>query len=285
MTPELLFAAGSGLSISLIGISIRAASGKNIDPLRVFFLLAAAGFIFFLPTAITAELRLPAIVLGLFAGVTQYAAARLYRTGLALGPLTPLWCALLLGFLEPIAWSAVVHGTRLTPGHWIAVVFTIAGVIMSSRLSHNGSAAPAGMTWKYLGLLVTVLLINGIANVCLVEADARGWKGSFPQLMAALYASAAACSWLELMRGKRAAAERWAAVLPWGLMAAVGSIGGMSLLQRCIQGNPGLVFTVQACASITGAALAGLIFFRERATFTWRITVALVAGAVFVAGI
>lgn len=281
----LLIAAGSGLCFSLIGVAIRGASGRRIDPLRVFCVLAVCGCGFFVPGAFSVALRWPAVGLGIIAGITQYAAARLYRQGLTLGPLTPLWCALQLSFLEPVAWAALVRHVPLTNGHWMALFLATAGVLFSARLARNGASATTGsLSWRYLALLLTVLILNGIANICLKEADVRGWHDAYSQTMVALYGMAALMAWLEARRSPARVETGWSAALLWGLLGAAGSIGGMSLLSRCLAGPAGLVFTVQAAASIAGAALASVLLFHERATRTWWATVLLVLGAVIAAG-
>lgn len=285
MLDHLLLAAGSGLCFAAIGLSIRAANGRGIDPLRVITLACLGGAGWFLPEALATPPHLPAIALGVAAGLTQYASARLWRSGLALGPLTPMWCALLLSFLEPVAWMALVHGVSLTAGQWTAITCAIAGIISSARMSGPQSAgAASGLSLRYLGLLATLLLLNGVANVCLVEVDVRGWKESSAQTMLALYALCALPGWWESRRQPAAGGPGWVVVLPWGLVAAAGSIGGMSLLRLCLDGPAGQVFTVQAAASIAGAAVGSVLLFRERATRIWWTTIVLVLAAVFAAG-
>jgi multidrug transporter EmrE-like cation transporter len=282
--PAVLLAAGSGLSFALIGIALRAGSSRGLDPLQVFTVLALVGAGWF--ACQWAGMPPPlALALGLLAGVTQYAAARLFRAGLALGPLTPLWGAMLLSFLEPVAWAALVHGQRPTGGQWWAMALAVAAVAASAGLAgQGGERGGPPRRVAYLGLLALVLVLNGVANVSLAEVQARGWQPHWAAVMVSLYLGAALPSWLELRRAP-ARLRPWRQALPWGLLGAAGSIGGLTLLALCIDAPAGLVFTVQAATSIVGAAVVGVVLFSERTVPAWWAMVVLVLAAVAAAGL
>lgn len=281
--PAPVLAAGSGLCLALIGIAMRAGSGRGIDPLQVFTVLALVGAGWF-ALQLGQAVSWPALVLGTIAGLTQYGAARLFRAGLALGPLTPLWSAMLLCFLEPIAWMALVHGQRPGAGQWLAMGLAIAAVLASSRLAGQGgerSGPPRRLA--YLGLLAVILVLNGGAGTCLSELQARGLGGAWAQVMVALYLGAAIPSWCELAL----AAERrrpWRQALPWGLLGGAGSVAGLTLLRLCLDAPAGTVFTAQSAASIIGTAVAGVALFGERMVPAWWAVVGLVLAAVAAAG-
>lgn len=290
MIPLPLLAVASGLTFSLIGIAMRGAAGRGIDTLQAFLLLALGGGALFtgyeiwrIAAGLDGSPPWQVLALGALAGVTQYGSARFFRIAIRMGPLTPLWSAMLLGFLEPVAWSALVRGVPVTPGQWLAIACAVGAVVSSSRLA-GGSGAPAGGSATahrgvYAILLVTILLLTGVCNVCLKEVQDGGWSDSFLWALIALYIGVAIPAWLEL----RAAPQRlrpWRQVLPWGALGTCGSVGGMTLLRLCLDGPAALVFTIQSAASIVGAALAGLFFFRERLSPAWWMTVACVLAAV-----
>lgn len=290
MLPIPLLAVASGLTFSLIAIAMRAAAGRGIDTLQAFLFLAIGGGLYFtgleawhMVNGIDQAPPWQVVALGALAGVTQYGSARFFRIAIRMGPLTPLWCAMLLGFLEPVAWSALVRGVPVTSGQWIAIACAVAAVVSSSRLAGTSGSPVVDRTTSHRGLyaalLVTVLLLNGVCNVCLKEVQDQGWGDSYVWALIALYIGVVIPAWIEL----RIASHRlrpWRQVLPWGVIGACGSVGGMSLLRLCLEGSAATVFTIQSASSIVGAAIAGIFIFRERASFAWWMTVFFVLAAV-----
>lgn len=281
--PEALLAAGSGLCFAVIGIALRAGEGRGRDPVLIFTGLAILGALWFLPQIGTAP-PAAALVLGAIAGLSQHAAIVVFRAGLAVGPLTPLWAAMLLGFLEPVAWTALAHGSRPTPGQWWAMALAAAAIAVAAGLKGRGAGrGPAASRLAYPALLLAALVLNGMAGVCLVEADRRGLQDQWPAVMAGMYLGIIAAALPGLLRA-RPRAGAWRAAAPWSVLAAAGSIGGLLLLRLCIAAPAGLVFTAQAVASILGVAVAGVALFGERPSPAWWAMVLLVLGAVAAAG-
>jgi len=60
-----------------------------------------------------------------------------------------------------------------------------------------------------------------------------------------------------------------AALVPIGLVAAFGSVGGFALLRTVAQEPAALVFPVNAVASLLGGSVSSVLFFRERVTPVW----------------
>jgi len=276
----------AGMCFSIVAIAYRLGAPRGVGPVHVMGTCSLLGAAFFGVQALGAPGgSVPPLVvaLGLLAGATQYALLPIIRAALRLGPLSPLWCVLMLSFIPTTLYAALVLGETLGPLNYAAMAAALLCVGLAC-VGKGGSAAGVGTgprhRLRYAAMLAAMLMIAAVAGACLKELDSRG-DGAGGSLLArhrdayiaTLYLAIAACAVADvaLTRG-RPASWRW--TLGLGMMAAAGSLTGMSFLVRAAVLPAAVVFTLNSVSSIVFTALVAAALLGEKRTWSWYATLA-----------
>jgi drug/metabolite transporter (DMT)-like permease len=277
----------SGMCFSVIGIAYRLGARRGVDPMQIMAVLSLAGAIFFAVRTVAAYggYSTYAVALGFLAGATQYAVLHFVRAALRLGPLSLLWCAVMLSFVPVTLYAGAFLGERLAATHYAAVAAAVACVLVAG-LGQGGSMEPAGgglvtvpRRLAYAGVLLGILIFNSVASACLKDLSTRtDGQGVFlvkhygDLYMAVLYAVLFAGVAVDQVVTRRPPPpRRWLLVL--GGISAVGSIGGFALLMVCAYLPAAIVFTVTCVSSILFTALVATAALGERRTWAWYATI------------
>ena len=276
-------AALSGMCFSVMGFAYRVGAGRGVSAIHVVGVCGVVGTVVFGARALAGIDGAPPLVLGLglAAGVTQYGVAHLLRTAIRLGPLSPMWCVLMLGFIPVTAYAYVALGEAPSALQYAAVAAGV-GCVVAASLTKRGMPNPKGEAppkephrLRYAALLVALLLLNSVSNVCVKELATRPDGGGATLMarfndvfLAVLYAGIAVSVALrQAVTRDRLPPWRWTLVL--GGAAAGGSVAGMFLLVRCAVLPAAVVFTVNSVASIVFTAVVVAMFMGEARTRSW----------------
>lgn len=292
----LTLAALAGLSFSVIGIAYRAGQSRRASPSQIFLTTAVLGFVFSLIRARGTDwAHLPQWVIGLalLSGITQCLTVRLLGAALRVGPLSPAWCAISLGFVPVTAYAMLCLDEPVAPLQYLAIALAALCVVIaagSHRPADTTEARPTGWGGSLLyGLILVVLLLgNGVMDVAMKDLGTRTlagqtYKASYSDaFMVLLYASLAVSVAIDLAltRGFKGPL-RTSAVL--GTIAAAGSIGGVRATTLCASGQAAMVFTVRGAVQLLAASTVSVLVFREALGKRWLATVGLAVGAVALA--
>jgi len=273
----------SGIFFSIIAVAYRLGMSRGVVPLHILGSVSVVGTAYFLILswgALGEGAAIRAIAFGLAAGAAQYVILPLMRAGLRAGPVSPLWCALMLAFVPIALYSALVRHEPID-GFQVAALGVAAACIVLATFGQGGSspAVPGRSAGhhrlRYAGILVGMLLLNAINGVFLKELDfakdAAGvsLKDRFGLLyLAMLYAGILGGVLADQVVTRRSFPPwRWTLLL--GAMAAIGSIVGSNLLMVAASLQAAVVFPVNAVASIVSTAVLASVFLGERRTWSW----------------
>ena len=284
----------SGVSFSLIGVSYRLGQSRGISSLRIGFGLALGGAVFFGVRAWGISLcDVPGrvIVFAIIAGSMQYVVVRLVQLALSMGPLSPLWCSIALSFVPTVMYSALFLGEHLRTLQFAGVAAGILCVLVGS-LQHRhsrGEEKQTGSTLLYALVLFVLFVFNCTSSVMLKDLSVRTTAAGANCIseycgiyLAVFYAAMCLPVFIHLCvaRREQVSAVRWAGL---SVLAAAGSVGGMSALTAVVTLPAAMVFTVNGISSILAGSLTSVFFFRERITLAWFAMLLLgVAAAVLV---
>lgn len=286
--PESLpLAALSGACFALIGVAYRYGEDHDTQPHHILLVCAIVGAGLFGAMSLDQWDSAPSRMWlwGLGAGLSQYALVKLLGVGLRMGPLSPLWCALMLAFVPVILFAAVAHGEPLGRMDLLAVLAAGACVVTGSFKKQvevsQAARGPAGARrWLYGLVLLGAMLLNSVANVAmkvLNHGDEAG--GSNVALYgnvfrASLYAGLGLAIVSEMLLRRR-----FGAPLGWtlglGTVAACGSVAGLWALSVAAAGPAAMVFPLSNAVSIVVASVASVTLFPEKADRIWLATVGL----------
>jgi drug/metabolite transporter (DMT)-like permease len=288
----------AGAGFAAIGVAYRMGERRGISAPHILAVVALAGTIVFAMRSNLAAWNVPLAVWvwGVLSGVTQFAAVKLIGPALRRGPLSPLWCAVSLGFVPAVLYAAVVWGERVAGMQMLAVAAGVACVVAASinpkPQAGEARARNAGHFGRILAyglLLVTIFVVNSTITVAMTDLGKRPGSGAAAygqrygaEYLMLLYASLGACILVDNVIGRRGLPGR--AVLLLGPLAAVGSIVGLDMQSRClIWYPPAVVLAVAGVSAIVLVAVLSVIIFKERPTAFWLATIALGVGAVVLA--
>jgi drug/metabolite transporter (DMT)-like permease len=276
----------SGMCFSVVAIAYRLGAPRGVGPVHIMGTASLVGSAFFGVRALAAldgGPSGPVVALGLLAGVTQYMLLPLIRAALRVGPLSPLWCVLMLSFIPVTLYSCVALGERLVPLQYGAMAAAVVCVVMAcvgkepSRRPGVGPARPLHRL-RYGAVLAAMLLVGAVSPTCLKELSARGDGAGATLLaryrdlfLAMLYVGIAVCAAGDVLltRGRPAS---WRLTGLLGAMAAAGSLAGMSLLVRAAVLPAAVVFTLNSVSSIVFTAVVAAVWLGERRTRSWYAT-------------
>lgn len=290
----------AGLAFPFIGFSMRAGGSRGIYPMHVFFMLSLVGAAGYLPSAWADLPSVPLIVLllGVLSGVTQYVVIRMMRIALAWGPLSMLWCAIMLAFLPTTLFAGLFLEESLGALQVIALCLAVLCVFLASKASAQSrqdetSHSHIRPTLRHVlyGLaLLTVLVFNSVLVICLkvlgsTTAEAADgtlipvYESSFYVI---LYLTITLVTGADLLL-TRCRPGSWIWMIALGIPAAAGSMGGILMLGRAQAILPAAtILPIHSVASILFTAIVATVAFRERRTAYWYATLACGVAVVLV---
>jgi len=284
----------SGVGFSCLGVSWRWGQAKGVPPTHVALVISVVGAAFFALRA-GESFSAPALiwVLGIAAGMGQYAAIKLIKVALSRGPLSPLWCAIGLGFIVTIMYASAFLGETLRPVQSLGVAAGVACVIVASLAQGHGDNGSGAGTRRRLvdrvayGLLLLVTLIASSGAAVMVkhlgsltyspsQTYMDHFGGLFYLLLYAVFGL--------MIAGESAVTRPRGIPLKWmlavGAFGAAGSVTGLWAWGAASAFPAAVVFTVSSVISIVGAAIVSAVFFGERTSAGWFATLGLAVASV-----
>lgn len=279
----LVLAVLSGVFMSLIGVSYRLGTPRGFHSLQIVLCVCLAGMGFFGIRCTHSVGHVPALViaLGILTGFSQYAIMLCIQIGLNKGPMSALWCALMLGFLPSLIYASVVLGEPFLPIYVLTIGLAIGSVLFAAL--HSERQTPAGDSdhasrarmRSYVLLLVTVMLLNGVPPACMKTISMAGpthtgamWQSYSSVFFFLLYGVLFVCAGIDQLRVRRPfpTVSGWLAL---GALAGTGSVVGLWMFSKCVSGPAAQMFTANGIASILAASCFGVVLFREKRTWFW----------------
>lgn len=284
LTPLLIFyAVLAGLAFSLMNVFYRLGQQRGVPVQPIAFVVAVAGTAYFIAATWPIPFwHAPWQVWGSGVGVglSQYLLVVLIATALRHGPLSPMNCAMFLGFVLIILMSRVVWHETLNLIQGIGVAMAILCVIVASfQTSGDRKDAPQPRTvgaWLlYTSILAGLFVVNAIANAAFKilgmvptsrpDSYANRYGNHYLTL---LYLTLGICLGLDmLIKAKPRGPLRWQIGL--GLTTGLASIVGMSSMRLCASLPAAFTFPVAALTLILSGALVSVFYFGERTTRAW----------------
>jgi drug/metabolite transporter (DMT)-like permease len=275
----------AGMAFSVTAAAYRAGVPRGVSPQHIMGTCAVVGVAVFgvasLPGLAAGGPPPLVLVLAVMSGLSQYALLPLIQVGLRLGPVSVLWCVLMLMFVPVTLYAGMALGESFAAGQWVSVGAAIACVVLAA-LSQNGSAATSAgrphtlaRRLGYGGLLLILLALNSVMGIALKQLDATPDPAGATCLthyrelfLAVMYLFVLLGVLTEGAITRRGPASwRWTLLL--GALAAIGSIGGMTMLVRAVALPAAAVFTVCNVSSILTTAVLATVLWRERRTWSW----------------
>jgi len=288
----------AGLCYALTGVMLKLGHTRGLAPVQIILISTGlAAVVYGVYAAHILPGGIPPIVwiLALAVGLSQYVLQWLLNVAMKLGPLSAMWCAMSLLFVPVIIYSYLVLDKGLTALQLIGACAAIGCVVTASVARHRpapgadlpaGAAKPRGKALVYLGVLVMILLINGIANIAQFDLSQRITSPGVTLLdrywacyYFIFFASVAVAAFIELtLRRKLLVSVRRA--WPYGLVAGAGAGTGLYILGRASTGDGSIAFAICGATGILATAAVGAAFFQEKRSLAWYATVALGIAAV-----
>lgn len=275
----------SGIFFSCISLSYRAGVLRKVNPLHVALGMSVVGTAFFACQWFLQGVETPPVRVAAFAlagGASQYAMFQFMRLALKLGPVSPLSCAQMLAFVIVIAYARVFLGEEITPLQYAGLAASVLCVYFASmaRTSAKDLADKVVHPLLYGGVLVCALVLNSFGMLGMKDLGMHPAPGGGSLMDAHRYA------YLTLFYGgllagllteqitRRLPIQPRKPALLCAAIAALGSIGGLSILTRCVHYPAAIVFTVQSTTAILVIAGVASTFLSERRTPAWYATIA-----------
>lgn len=284
MTSEVLLALLGGLMFAIGGVGYKVGANGNVRTVQCAAFLSVVGMVVFglLGWNEWRGASLFAIVVGVVVGVMQYVVVSLLRTALKLGPLSPAWCAVSLGFIPVIIYSALACGESLTVWKYLSIAATVGAIISASQSSGNGSTVKRSVRDKVFYCIILVLLVVTNCSLPLslkICSQIMMPGSSIPTsqacgnvILSLVYFSMLVCGVIDLTVGKKWVFNRYAFF--GGGLLAIGASSGYGLQLLLVDRAPAvIVFALGNTVSILGTALISVIILREKITSSWYFTV------------
>ena len=282
-----------GCLFALIGVGYRLGQARGVGTPTVVLYMALAGTVVFAVRSFglpIGEVPARVWVLGIAAGLSQYATIKLCAAALERGPLSPLWCALNMVFVPVILYARVAFGETLSPLKIVGILVAIASVVSASKGQGSTDGKPGGGA-VYFAILISATLGNAVLHGSIKDLGAHLTPDNIPLMtkfgdlfLLLLYASLGLPIAVELIVTRTRGVFAPAAI-GTGAMAAFGSLAGFFLMGVCASYPAVLVSTLSAIFSLMGGSLASVLFFGERATKWWWIMMGLAATAVIMVSV
>ena len=292
-----IWASVAGVGFGCLGSAYRLGQARGVTPTQIGLVIAAVGCAVFGWRVRGQEWGAPEVVwvLGIGVGLSQYLVIRLIGPALARGPLSPLWCAVNLGFVVAVVYAAVCLDERPSLAQYAGLA-AAAGSVLAASLGQPGTTSPkgpagreAGAAAVYGALLLLILGLNGLSPTFLKYLSAQPAAGGISLVAAfadlyylVFYATLAILVFGDLLI-TRAFHPRIMTLLGVGLLGGVGSVVGMGAWALASSLPAAVLFTVSSVVSILVAAVASVAGFGEKRSAAWHVTVGLAIAAVVLA--
>ncbi len=303
-------AAASGISFSLMAISYRLGAPKRVTPSHILLVACIMGMAAFGAQSLGQWTQLPlrVVLLATAAGISQFVLLRLMHWGLKHGPLSPMWCALMLGFIPVILYSAVFLGEALSVKHYFAVAAATGSVLSAAFADTIVQAlsrrpAPAEIphaerhlhrnlrqSLLYASLLIAILVTNAVASIVVkvlstaapnTPSDMERFRYCY-LFMLYLFIEIGIIVELATSRTSGAPIRQ---VLALGSLAGVGTVLGMITLTIYSAGPAAKLFPVSGVSSIVATSVGSVLLFREKMTLGWLLSVGLGVATIIIANL
>jgi len=291
-------AALSGLFLSIIGVTFRWGQSKGVVPLHIATCMGIFGAIFFgfkADWSLMRELPRFIYIIAIANGLGQIVAMELTKHSLRRGPLSPVWCAMNLTFLLVTLYAAFMFGEKITLTQYLAIGAGFISVAFASTIG-GGTQEKIVVSLHdkiiYGLMLVLILITNSIIFIAIKDLSTRiipgtelTWLGKYTANIYFIFYTVLAFSTGAVVVAQKSRPTAWKYLFGLGLLAGIGSIGGMFLLSLCARYPAAIVFTVNGMIIILGGALASVAFFGEKAGRAWYGTIGFGIAAVFLANL
>lgn len=230
------------------------------------------------------------LVAGLVFGVTQYLGVRLLRAALKHGPLSPAWCAQSLNFVPVILYSAFFLGERLSFFQYGSLLATIGAIIAAACGANGGTKTKATSPSQIvayglilLALLVSMSVLTVGLKFCTVYCEPGQDKTMIEAtgniILSLTYLFIGLSCAIDLTIERHWIFNREAVISGAGIMICTTS--GYLLTLLFISKIPAIVlFAASNAASILLASWASVLYFKEKKTLAWGLTVAFATLAI-----
>ncbi len=285
MTSVILLSILSGIMFGIGGIAYRVGTLGNVQPNQCGVGLSVIGFVGFGLLGIQEwqylDWRLLLIVTA--TGCVQYLVMVLLRYALKIGPLSPAWCAVSLGFIPVIIYSAICCGEKLSIWQYISIAATVGAIISAScsGKSNDENKRSSSRFTKviYCIVLLLLLLFNSTLSVTLKLCSNLTFAGSNVTykaacgnvIMSLIYFFIMTLGAIDLTVRKQWVFNRYACYGP--ALLALGACSAFILQLYLVDRAPAVtVFALSSTVSILSAALLSVGLFKEKITRAWYLT-------------
>lgn len=274
----------AGAAFALDGVVYRFGAQVHLSSRQIFLPIAVLSALFFALAARHESAPLWLWLLAAAAGLSQYLMIWTIHFALRRGPLTPMWCALMLCFVPVILYAAIFLHEPLRRPHVLAIL-AAGGAVAAAARSNSGSdtTGKKRIGWRYVVILLFLVGLNGFSNIALKMASAVGGGAAFAGAgnlyMAIFFGAPALAVVLEFVcSGKWPKPSR--VLIGTTLVGAGGCSAGMGLLALVVTAPAALVYTAMNSASILTAGIVSAWYFREPRSPAWYAMMALSATAI-----
>lgn len=287
---EIIIPFFAGLSYALAGIGHKITSTYgNVTTIQNAAFCSVCGVVLFGIRGTTefATFSPDLLILAVIIGVTQYLGMIFLNTALKIGPLSPAWCAISLVFMPAVIFSAVVFGEPLTQWHIVSLIFICCAIYFASG---NGKQQKEMKGWRakllYGTVLSAMLLSCSLCSIGLKVAFYHHVTGheqtllaeSKELLMGMMYLCLGICCCIHLTLTKTWVFNR--AGWTGGALVSVCTLGAY-LLQLMIMELPAaIVFAMTYSVSVLVSGILSTVFFREKRTLNWYLTLVCAVTAI-----
>ncbi len=269
--------------MSVCGLGYKIGSVGKVYPIQSASMLSLFGFVVFGILGLWKQQSMPWSVFCVAAvmGFTQYAGIRLMRKALQTGPFSPVWCAVSLAFVPVIVYSAIALKETLSLWKILSILAT-AGAIVSASFSANDPGGPKadGIRKKMLYGMMLVLLL-GLISLCSVglkfcdnwflngsEESVLSQSGDLVLSVLYFFMGVPCALDLSLSRTWRWNRQAWIG----GCLLTGGALVQFALLKHFIALPAMILFAMSYSTSILLTTLVSTIFYHEKRTLSWYLT-------------
>ena len=279
----------AGISYSLDGVAYRYAEKFAINSRQLLFPITLTSSLVFLVFAWQERASWQLLAIAAAGGASQYLLAFFYQLALRHGPLTPMWCALMLCFVPVILYAGIFLKETVGIFQVGSIVLAAVAVIAAAYSNRSEPVSPEksrkkfGISLFYVMILLVLTGLNGFSNIALKMASAlhggEEYKGAENLYMTVFFGTSAVLIFLEFLFTRKW--PRFSRHLVGAtLMGAGGCSVGMWLLSLVVTAPAALVFTAMNTASILSAGVLSVTLFGEKRSPAWYCMVVSAIGAI-----
>lgn len=286
MTAVILLSLLSGMMFGISGIAYRVGTLGNVQPNQCGVGLSVIGFVGFglLGLQEWQHLDWRLLLILTVTGCVQYLVMVLLRYALKIGPLSPAWCAVSLGFIPVIIYAAICCGEKLSVFQYVSIAATV-GAIVSASFSgeENNESKKSSSRWNkivYCIVLLLLLLFNSTLSVTLKLCSNLTFAGSTVTyksacgnvILSLIYFFIMTLGAIDLTLKREWVFNRYACYAP--ALLALGACSAFILQLYLVDRAPAvIVFALSSTVSILTAALLSVGVFKEKITRAWYFTI------------